>query len=378
MNKASWVEINELKAGNDDDRRWTKNYMYNERVSTYEGNKWETKFQSSGPFIFDNGRWAENNFSSGKPLAVREYRLLFYSTWSESYDANGKVKPSGQTLGRLYQGNSGSGSFGNQRSLIGFGTRDIQSKIRGSTIKKVEMYLHNEHFWYNKGGKASIVSHQFSSRPNTFNYYRPITEASFSKGQGRWVILPNRIGEQLRTGEVTGFGLFKNSNELDYYGYFSGATSENRPKLRITFTRNVYESGSGLEFLTNRQIYVEPEYYTHTLQKGESLWDVASKYGVTVAQLRGWNILSGTITQPGARLKIYKESANLSAPATPPQYTTVKTGEGLTQIANRLMKQGLLPWPTNVARTTLMELNGFTSSNPRLYPGDEIMYSRGQ
>lgn len=378
MQKASWVEINELKTGKDDDRRWTRNHMYNERVSTYQGNKWETKFQSRGPFIFRGDKWAENNFSSDKPLAVREYRLLFYSTWSESYGANSKVKPSGQTLGRLYQGNNGSDSFGNQRSLIGFGTRDIQSKLIGSTIKKVEIYLHNEHFWYDKGGKASIVSHRFSSRPNTFNYRAPITEASFSKGQGRWVILPNRIGEQLRTGEVTGFGLFKNSNELDYYGYFSGATSENRPKLRITFTRNTYLSGSGIEFLTNRQIYVEPEYYTHTLQKGESLWDVASKYGVTVAQLRGWNTLSGAVNQPGARLKIYKESANLSAPATPPQYTTVKDGERLSQVANRLMKQGLLPWPDNVATATLMELNGFTSSNPRLYPGDEIMYSRGQ
>ena len=43
---------------------------------------------------------------------------------------------------------------------------------------------------------------------------------------------------------------------------------------------------------------------THKVQSGESLWSIAQKHGVTVAQLQRWNDLAGSTLRPGQKLTI--------------------------------------------------------------------------
>jgi membrane-bound lytic murein transglycosylase D len=43
---------------------------------------------------------------------------------------------------------------------------------------------------------------------------------------------------------------------------------------------------------------------THKVQSGESLWSIAKKHGVTVAQLQRWNSLAGNTLRPGQKLTI--------------------------------------------------------------------------
>jgi LysM repeat protein len=45
----------------------------------------------------------------------------------------------------------------------------------------------------------------------------------------------------------------------------------------------------------------------HTVKAGESLGSIATKYGCTVAELRSWNGLSGSVIHPGDALKIKKD-----------------------------------------------------------------------
>lgn len=45
---------------------------------------------------------------------------------------------------------------------------------------------------------------------------------------------------------------------------------------------------------------------THTVKKGESLWDIAKKYGVTIEDLVKWNKLNGTRIQAGQSLQVEK------------------------------------------------------------------------
>ena len=45
---------------------------------------------------------------------------------------------------------------------------------------------------------------------------------------------------------------------------------------------------------------------THKIQSGETLSSIASRYGVTVNQLRSWNGINGTRINAGQTLKIYK------------------------------------------------------------------------
>lgn len=330
--------------------------------------------------------WGANN-TTHLP-STKRYVDTFPATWSESYDGEGNVKPSEYTMGRLYQGRYGKHNtidnieynpiyWGVQRSLIGFDAKKIQESIKGARIEKIELYLKNEHFWYAKGGRAAIVPHSFANKPNKFNYYPSnIANVYFTKGQGQWVILPDTLGTLLKNGTISGFGLYRNTQQLDYYGYFSGANSANRPMLRVTYTKNIYISNTGDGYLTDEPKPSEPKRVTYTVKNGDSLWSISTKYGVTVSQLQEWNSLSGTLIHPGDVLSIYRKTESSSTPAAVPKYTSVKRGEGLVQVTERLMRQGLLSQDFNTARLTLMNLNGFTTSAPMLHPGDQIMYSR--
>lgn len=336
--------------------------------------------QPTEPLSYNGFIWTtsrDRQLENVHPL--RRRTATFNATWSESYDGNGSIKPSGNTRGMLYQGKESSGSrWGIQRSLIGFNTSEIQETLKGTTISNVEIYLRNEDFWYSKGGKAAIIAHNFSSRPSEFNYSRSVTESSFRKGEGKWFRLPISLGDQLKSGAITGFGLYKNSDDLDYSGHFAGATSNNRPKLRITYKKNIYVGMTGHEYLTDNPSGKEPEYYIHVVkEERESLYNVAVSLGVSSSQLRVWNDLSGAFVYEGNRLKVYKESSDTSRPAATPLYTSVKQGENLDLVAIRLARQGLLSTNLTVARSELMSLNGYRTSNPLLYPGDQIMYSRG-
>ncbi len=49
-----------------------------------------------------------------------------------------------------------------------------------------------------------------------------------------------------------------------------------------------------------------PSYVTHTVRRGESLGKIASRYGVSVTNLKRWNDLRRNTIHPGQRLKVYR------------------------------------------------------------------------
>ncbi|RID82707.1 peptidoglycan endopeptidase [Mesobacillus zeae] len=82
----------------------------------------------------------------------------------------------------------------------------------------------------------------------------------------------------------------------------------------------------------------------HTVQKGDSLSKIASKYRVTVAKLMEWNRLKNTIIYPGQKLSVSGKSSGSSNPApkppvkpvAPPAGTAtykVQGGDSLSRIA---------------------------------------------
>ncbi len=78
---------------------------------------------------------------------------------------------------------------------------------------------------------------------------------------------------------------------------------------------------------------------THTVHRGESLWTISRRYLISVADLRGWNHLTGDTIRPGQKLKVGTQK--LTARQRTPVVTsaddrpvhTVRSGENLSTIA---------------------------------------------
>nr|OTP49076.1 hypothetical protein A5881_002781 [Enterococcus termitis] len=94
----------------------------------------------------------------------------------------------------------------------------------------------------------------------------------------------------------------------------------------------------------------------YTVKSGDSLWAIANANGISIANLRQWNNLSGDIIQPGQRLVIKKSqggsgsSSNQGNTQTAGSHT-VKSGDTLWGLAQK--------YGTNVQN--IKQLNGLSS-----------------
>ncbi|MCX7697517.1 MAG: LysM peptidoglycan-binding domain-containing protein [Bacteroidales bacterium] len=105
-------------------------------------------------------------------------------------------------------------------------------------------------------------------------------------------------------------------------------------KKNIVNAQNAYTQSSKKDNSSqaNEIIYV--------VQKGDNLSSIASKYGVSVADIQRWNNLQGTSIYPGQKLKIHSNSktqATVSTAFNSPKNIThvVKEGESLWSIARK-------------------------------------------
>lgn len=110
-----------------------------------------------------------------------------------------------------------------------------------------------------------------------------------------------------------------------------------------------------------------PAFLSHTVRMGETLSQIAQKYGTTVYAIQQANGLRGSTIRPGQVLKIPTakggESPTLSRPqqSATPRYHTVRTGESLWSIAQK--------YGTTVE--ALAQANGI-SPRGRLHPGQKL------
>ncbi|MCM3693161.1 LysM peptidoglycan-binding domain-containing protein [Neobacillus niacini] len=106
---------------------------------------------------------------------------------------------------------------------------------------------------------------------------------------------------------------------------------------------------------------------THTVEKGDSLWKIASKYQTTVSELKSLNNLNSDLLQVNQKLKVSAaaEPAKPVTNTTAPSTTTyvVKSGDYLGKIAKQ--------FSTSVAE--LKSLNGLNSD--MIYVGQTLKVS---
>ncbi|SHK60126.1 LysM peptidoglycan-binding domain-containing protein [Rhodothermus profundi] len=101
---------------------------------------------------------------------------------------------------------------------------------------------------------------------------------------------------------------------------------------------------------------VTPERIVYRVRRGDTLSEIAQRFGVSVRDLKRWNNLSSNTIRVGQRLTIYPEAGNTQG------YTIyhVRPGDTLSEIAQRF----------GVSVRDLKRWNGLRSS--RIYPGQRL------
>ncbi|WP_433959466.1 LysM peptidoglycan-binding domain-containing protein [Cytobacillus horneckiae] len=108
---------------------------------------------------------------------------------------------------------------------------------------------------------------------------------------------------------------------------------------------------------------------THTVKKGDTLWELSKKYNTSVAQLKKWNNLSSDFLQINQKLVISGDSSTTSKPNAPSNQPQAKntykvvSGDTLSKIAKQ----------HNMSVKTLKDLNKLTSD--LIFPGQVFTVS---
>ncbi len=73
----------------------------------------------------------------------------------------------------------------------------------------------------------------------------------------------------------------------------------------------------------------------YRVRRGDSLWKIARRFGVTVADLKRWNHLKSNTLRPGQRLRVSPPDTGTFAAGSGTRYYRVRRGDSLWKIARR-------------------------------------------
>ncbi len=104
----------------------------------------------------------------------------------------------------------------------------------------------------------------------------------------------------------------------------------------------------------------------HIVKRGDNLYNIAKKYKTTVSRIKSLNHLSSNVIQPGQKLKLYGSSSGGGSVQKTNNYHTVKKGDTVGTIAQKLgISQRNL-----ISRNNLKTKNGIVM----IYPGQKLYY----
>ncbi|MFE4681539.1 phage baseplate assembly protein V [Streptomyces sp. NPDC056721] len=186
-----------------------------------------------GPALPENGVY---NTGGAAVTATKTYTKTYNAVWSRRFGN------AGYTDGTAYQGYY-SGTWGTQKSMIYFGTQPFTDMGSTAKVSKVEIYLYNQHWYYNAGGTAHLGVFTGTSTATSFGGVGGLnqTVTGWPVGAGKWVTLPSSWNSGWNSGTpyrgITLGGDLGSSTDKTYYGYFSGVGDSHPPQLKVTYTK---------------------------------------------------------------------------------------------------------------------------------------------
>ncbi|MGH7240406.1 MAG: hypothetical protein ACREHG_10160 [Candidatus Saccharimonadales bacterium] len=166
----------------------------------------------------------------------------YTATWSANYKGNGNYDSFFGTGQNLHQGYY-DGTNGNQQSLIGFPTGQIQADIGSGTVTKVELFLYANHWYPNSGGTAIIgfsgLTGSNANPPNNIgNPSSNIFQVSgYAYPGGQWILI-NHNAQFWATGAYSAICVGPGPSQSHvYYGVYNGDQQAHPPQLKITWSK---------------------------------------------------------------------------------------------------------------------------------------------
>lgn len=111
-----------------------------------------------------------------------------------------------------------------------------------------------------------------------------------------------------------------------------------------------------------------PVRIVHTVRRGDTISEIATRYGVPARNIQGWNGLSGSRINVGQRLTIYTDGRDAPAGSAGPTTHRVERGDTLSEIADQY----------NVTVAQLRQWNNIRGSNIRVGQRLSVYTDQGQ
>jgi hypothetical protein len=178
--------------------------------------------------------------SGGSGGGTSNYTKTYTATASHCYQGSDGGNPNLKINdnGSAYQGGNYSNTYNGKAKTWFVMPNAINSDLSGATINKVQVYLNNNHTWYGSGMTAAIGWDNKSSFGSTAGDPSgsgiDAAEVNFNEGQAKWVTVPNSFGTNFGNGNAGNIVLWKNSNNLQYYGFFAGGGS---CQVKVSYTK---------------------------------------------------------------------------------------------------------------------------------------------
>jgi hypothetical protein len=208
----------------------------------YSGANARFSIYDMGPTVANTGRQILTGGSSGTGGGTKNYTKTYTSNGSHCYEGSDGTFPN-QNInhnGNATQGGNVGNTFnGKAKTWFTFNTGAITADLAGATITAFKIYLNNNHSWFNSGMNAAIgydsQSTYGSSKGDPSGAGIDVIEPHFNEGQAKWVDATGQgFGTAFQTGAANTIVLFKNNNNLQFYGFFQG---NNGCQIKISYTK---------------------------------------------------------------------------------------------------------------------------------------------